>query len=70
MALVVDLKDVPHPGVSSALALEEAVLDMIDAGRSVYVAGASDQQPIKRLETMGVLKKYRQKILQISARKR
>ena len=49
MALVVDLKDVPHPGVSSALALEEAMLDMIDAGRSVYVVGASDQQPIKRL---------------------
>jgi SulP family sulfate permease len=57
MALVVDLKDVPHLGVSSALALEEAMLDMIDAGRSVYVVGASDQQAIKRLETMGVLKK-------------
>jgi SulP family sulfate permease len=57
MALVVDLKDVPHLGVSSALALEEAMLDMIDAGRSVYVVAASDQQPIKRLETMGVLKK-------------
>ena len=57
MALVVDLKDVPHLGVSSALALEEAMLDMIDAGRSVYVVGASDQQPINRLETMGVLKK-------------
>jgi len=56
MALVVDLKDAPHLGVSSALALEEAMLDMIDAGRSVYVVGASDQQPINRLETMGVLK--------------
>jgi SulP family sulfate permease len=57
MALVVDLKDVPHLGVSSALVLEEALLDMIDAGRSVYVVGASDQHPINRLETMGVLKK-------------
>lgn len=56
-ALVIDLKDVPHLGVSSALALEEAMLDMIDAGRSVYVVGTKDQQAIKRLETMGVLKK-------------
>ena len=57
IALVVDLNDVPHLGVSSALALEEAMLDMIDAGGSVYVVGASDQQPIKRLETISVLKK-------------
>ncbi len=56
-ALVIDLKDVPHLGVSSALALEEAMLDMIDAGRSVYVVGTKDQQAIKRLETMGVMKK-------------
>ena len=57
MALVVDLKDAPHLGVSSAPALGEVVLDMIDAGRSVCVVGASDQQSIKRLETMAVLKK-------------
>ena len=57
MALVVDLKDAPHLGVSSAPALEEVMLDMIDAGRSVCVVGASDQQSIKRLETMAVLKK-------------
>ena len=57
MALVVDLKDAPHLGVSSALALEEVMLDMIDAGRSVCVVGASDQQSIKRLEKMAVLKK-------------
>ncbi len=56
-ALVVDLKDVTHLGVSSALALEEAILDMVNAGRSVYVVGTHDQQAIKRLETMGVLKK-------------
>jgi SulP family sulfate permease len=56
-ALVIDLKDVPHLGVSSALALEEAMLDMINAGRCVYVVGTDDQQPIKRLYTMGVLNK-------------
>ncbi len=33
------------------------MLDTIDAGRSVYVVGTNDQQAIKRLETMGVLKK-------------
>ena len=57
MALVIDLKDVPHLGVSSALALEEAMLDMIDAGRSVYIVGTPEQQALKRLEKMGVLKK-------------
>ncbi|MBT8120752.1 MAG: SulP family inorganic anion transporter [Gammaproteobacteria bacterium] len=57
MALVIDLKDVPHLGVSSALALEEAMLDMVNAGRSVYVVGANDQQPMKRLATLGVLQK-------------
>lgn len=56
-ALVIDLKGVPHLGVSSALVLEEAMLDMINAGRCVYVVGANDQQPIKRLYTMGVLNK-------------
>jgi len=56
-ALVIDLKGVPHLGVSSALTLEEAILDMINAGRSVYLVGAKDQQPIKRLATMGVLQK-------------
>ena len=56
-ALVIDLKDVPHLGVSSALTLEEAILDMVNAGRSVYVVGTQDQQPIKRLTTMGVLQK-------------
>ena len=56
-ALVIDLKDVPHLGVSSALTLEEAILDMVNAGRSVYVVGTKDQQPIKRLSTMGVLQK-------------
>jgi SulP family sulfate permease len=55
-ALVVDLTDVVHLGVSAALALEEAMLDMIRAGRSVFLVGARGQ-PRQRLEAMGLLKK-------------
>ena len=57
--LIVDISDVVHLGVSAALALEKAILDMIDAGRSVYVvAGAG--QPRERLESMGVLQRMKQ----------
>jgi SulP family sulfate permease len=55
-ALVVDLTDVVHLGVSAALALEEAMLDMIRAGRCVYLVGASGQ-PRQRLEDMGILQR-------------
>jgi len=55
-ALVVDLNDVLHLGVSAALSLEEAILDMIRAGRSVYIVG-TDSQPLQRLAKMGVLEK-------------
>ncbi len=54
-ALVIDLKDVVHLGVSSALALEETMLDMIRAGRNVYLVGA-EGQPRDRLEKLGILK--------------
>jgi SulP family sulfate permease len=53
-ALVVDLTDVVHLGVSASLALEEAMLDMILAGRCVYLVGASGQ-PLHRLEDMGIV---------------
>ena len=53
-ALVVDLTDVVHLGVSAALALEAAILDMVQAGRSVYLVGAKGQ-PRQRLEKMGLL---------------
>jgi len=55
-ALIVDIKDVTHLGVSSALSLEEAMLDMINAGRKVYVV-TTDGQPHTRLEDLGLLKK-------------
>jgi SulP family sulfate permease len=57
--LIVDVTDVVHLGVSAALAIEEAILDMIDAGRSVYLVAAPGQ-PRQRLENMGVLQRMPQ----------
>jgi len=53
-ALVVDIADVNHLGVSAALSLEESIADMVNAGRSVYIV-ARDGQPLQRLEKMGLL---------------
>jgi SulP family sulfate permease len=53
-ALVIDLSEVRHLGVSAALALEAAAEDMIQAGRPVIVA-AGDGQPRKRLADLGLL---------------
>jgi len=55
-ALIVDISQVVHLGVSSALALEEAILDMLHAGRCVYIVGAHGQ-PRDRLERLGILTK-------------
>jgi SulP family sulfate permease len=60
--LIIDITDLVHLGVSSALVLEEAILDMLKAGRSVYVVGAKGQ-PLKRLEKIGVLQQLPQKNL-------
>jgi SulP family sulfate permease len=54
-ALIVDLTDVDHLGVSSALALEEAILDMARAGRPVYLVGARDQT-LQRLQKLDVFR--------------
>ena len=54
--LIVDVRDVVHLGLSAALAIEEAILDMVNAGRSVYVVAAPGQ-PLKRLENMGILQR-------------
>jgi SulP family sulfate permease len=55
-ALIIDITDVTHLGVSAALSLEESILDMIRAGRFVYIV-ASDGQPLQRLNDMGLLQK-------------
>jgi len=53
-SLVIDMTDVNYLGVSAALALEEAILDMVRAGRSVFISGPCEQS-IKRLKNMGLL---------------
>jgi SulP family sulfate permease len=53
-SLIVDLTDLVHLGVSSSLALEEAILDMLRAGRRVYLIGAQGQ-PRERLDRLGIL---------------
>ncbi|MEA5451656.1 SulP family inorganic anion transporter [Leptolyngbya sp. CCNP1308] len=52
--LIIDLQDVPHLGVTSALALESAIQDAIDDGRPVVLAGARGKT-LKRLEKLGTL---------------
>jgi SulP family sulfate permease len=55
-ALIIDLRDVVHLGVSSALTLEETILDMVRAERCVYLVAVKGQ-PLERLEKMGVLQR-------------
>lgn len=54
--LIVDVTDVVYLGVSAALAIEAAVLDMVNAGRTVYVV-ATPGQPRQRLEDIGILQR-------------
>ena len=53
--LVVDITDVKHLGVSSALALEESILEMINARRSVYIV-TTKEQALQRLGKLDVVK--------------
>lgn len=54
--LIVDFTEVPVLGVSSSLALEEMILNDLDAGRPVYIAGASEQVR-QRLDNLGLVQK-------------
>ena len=51
--LIVDLNEVPVLGVTSALAIENAIEEAIDEGREVMVIGAN-QKVKSRLETLGI----------------
>jgi len=53
--LIVDLQDVPHLGVTAALALENAIQDAIEAQRQVFLVGARGKT-LSRLEKLGVLR--------------
>jgi SulP family sulfate permease len=51
--LIVDLSEVPILGVTSSLALENAIQEAIDAGRQVIVVGATGKVK-RRLEKLGI----------------
>jgi SulP family sulfate permease len=53
-AMVIDMTDVQHLGVSSSLSLEQAILDMVRAGRKVYIAGVHEQA-YRRVQNLGLL---------------
>ena len=53
-ALVLDLSEVPILGVTSSLALENAIEEAVEKGRLVYIVGVSGQAE-KRLRKMGVM---------------
>jgi sulfate permease, SulP family len=52
-ALIVDLSEVPMMGVTSSLALENAIKEAIDEGRQVFIVGASSKIQ-QRLEKFGI----------------
>ncbi|MEM7713135.1 MAG: SulP family inorganic anion transporter [Cyanobacteria bacterium P01_A01_bin.68] len=52
--LILDLSEVPHIGVTSSLAIENAIKEAIDSGRHVFIVGAAPK--IKhRLQKLGIL---------------
>lgn len=53
-ALILDLKDVTHLGVSASLALEEVISTMQREGKAIYIVGL-DGQPLERLMKVGAL---------------
>ncbi len=54
-AMIIDLNRVIHLGVSSALALQSAIDDMLASGHNIYVVG-HEGQPLERLRDLGVIK--------------
>ncbi|MEO0539052.1 MAG: SulP family inorganic anion transporter [Cyanobacteria bacterium P01_A01_bin.123] len=51
--LILDLSDVPHVGVTSSLAIENAINEAIEKDRQVFIVGATGQIK-RRLERMGM----------------
>ncbi|AGF52804.1 low affinity sulfate transporter [Synechocystis sp. PCC 6803] len=54
-AIVFDLSDVPHLGVTASLALENAIEEAAEKGRAVYIVGATGQTK-RRLEKLQVFR--------------
>jgi SulP family sulfate permease len=53
--VIFDLSEVPHMGVTASLALENAMVEAIEAERSVFIVGAAGQTK-RRLEKLGLFK--------------
>ncbi|MEM1170975.1 MAG: SulP family inorganic anion transporter [Cyanobacteria bacterium P01_H01_bin.35] len=51
--LIVDLSEVPIMGVTSSLAIENAIQEAIDAGRNIIMVGATGKVK-RRLENLGI----------------
>jgi len=52
--LILDLTEVPHIGVTSSLAIENAIKEAIDNGRHVFIVGATGKIK-QRLQKLGIL---------------
>jgi SulP family sulfate permease len=52
-AVVMDLSDVPHLGVTASLEIENAIRDALDKGRQIYIVGAAGKVK-RRLEKLGI----------------
>jgi SulP family sulfate permease len=52
-AVVMDLSDVPHLGVTASLEIETAIRDAVAKGRQVYIVGAAGKIK-RRLEKLGI----------------
>ena len=66
-AVIFDLSEVTHLGVTAALAVENAVEEAIEKGRQVFVVGASGTTQ-RRLEKLGLYQKLSPERINISRR--
>ncbi|MCB1754826.1 MAG: SulP family inorganic anion transporter [Gammaproteobacteria bacterium] len=53
-ALLLDLREITHLGVSASLALEEVINNMEDSGKTIYII-SNQAQPLERLRKLGAL---------------
>ena len=64
-AVIFDLSEVSHLGVTAALAVENAVEEAIEKGRQVFVVGAADTTQ-RRLEKLGLFQKLPRECTSVS----
>jgi SulP family sulfate permease len=67
-SLIIDISKVTHLGLSSALAIEASIKDMLHTGKNIYIVHA-EGQPIERLHKMGILSAVPEKKLLGNRRK-